>query len=141
LGLKILAESVNLPKRATKGSAGMDIEANENVVIAPFARALVSTGLAMQIPEGYEVQLRPRSGLAIKHGVTLLNSPATIDSDYQGEVKVILINLGNEDFHVVRGMRIAQMVISKVIDAEIKVVKEEFAASERGSGGFGSTGT
>lgn len=131
-----------LPSYATTASAGTDLVAAvpEPVVLAPGGRALIPSGLAIALPPGYEAQVRPRSGLALKHGITVLNSPGTIDSDYRGEIGVILVNLGEEAFRVERGMRIAQMVVAPV---ERAVWKEMTAlpASGRGAGGFGSTGT
>ena len=122
----------------------MDLRAavtdGEPLTIAPGKRALVPTGLVFEIPAGFEVQIRPRSGLAFKNGITCLNTPGTIDSDYRGEVKVLLINLGDEDFVITRGMRIAQMVIAPVTQARIVEVTEA-SATARGAGGFGSTGT
>ena len=112
---------------------------SEPVVIKPFKRAVIPTGLSFSIPKGYEVQIRPRSGLAAKNGITVLNTPGTIDSDYRGEIKVILINLGDEDFTVNNGDRIAQMVVQKVKQASFEVV-DNLDETERGSGGFGSTG-
>ncbi|MFZ1414060.1 MAG: dUTP diphosphatase [Defluviicoccus sp.] len=131
-----------LPSYATAGSAGLDLAAAVEAPfeLAPGARALVPTGIAIAVPPGYEGQLRPRSGLAIQHGVTVLNSPGTIDSDYRGEVAVILINLGQVPFRVVRGMRIAQLVIAPVTIARLYAVAE-LPGSGRGEGGFGSTGT
>ena len=136
-------EGIALPAYETPGSAGMDLRAavpeDGPMVIRPGARDMVPTGLAMAIPAGFEVQVRPRSGLAAKHGVTCLNTPGTIDSDYRGEVKVILINLGEEDFTIRRGDRIAQMVIAPVTQgawAEVADLDE----TARGAGGFGSTG-
>lgn len=130
-----------LPEYKTVGSAGMDLQANikEAVEIKPGKRALIGTGLFMKIPEGYEGQIRPRSGLAIKHGVSVLNSPGTIDSDYIGEIKVILINLGNESFEVNPGDRIAQIVFSKHERASFITV-EALEETDRGEGGFGHTG-
>ncbi len=128
-----------LPAYATAGAAGMDVVAAEDVTLAPGARHAVATGFAIAIPEGYEVQVRPRSGLALKHGITCLNTPGTIDSDYRGEVKVILANLGPEPFPVRRGERIAQLVPAPVLRAELAEVTE-LDATERGAGGFGSTG-
>lgn len=110
------------------------------LTLAPGARALIPTGFAMELPEGYEAQIRPRSGLAFKHGVTVLNAPGTIDADYRGEVKVLLINLGDEPFRIERGMRIAQLVIQPVSHATL-IEADELSTSERGTGGFGSTGT
>lgn len=128
-----------LPAYATPGAAGMDVVAAEDVTIAPGARHAVATGFAMAIPEGYEVQVRPRSGLALKAGVTCLNTPGTIDSDYRGEVKVILANLGSEPFAVVRGERIAQLVPAPVLRATLAEVAS-LDDTPRGAGGFGSTG-
>ncbi|NIJ19278.1 dUTP pyrophosphatase [Sphingomonas naasensis] len=128
-----------LPAYATHGAAGMDVVAAEEVTIAPGARHAVATGFAMAIPEGYEVQVRPRSGLALKHGVTCLNTPGTIDSDYRGEVKVILANLGDAPFAIARGDRIAQLVPAPVQRAEFDEVTA-LDETVRGAGGFGSTG-
>ena len=128
-----------LPDYATAGAAGMDVVAAEDAVLAPGARAAIATGFALAIPNGYEVQVRPRSGLALKHGVTCLNTPGTIDSDYRGEVKVILANLGQEPFQVRRGERIAQLVPAPVLRAELAEV-EALTETARGAGGFGSTG-
>ncbi|MEH3036721.1 MAG: dUTP diphosphatase [Sphingomonas adhaesiva] len=128
-----------LPAYATPGAAGMDVVAAEALTLAPGARHAVATGFAMAIPAGYEVQVRPRSGLALKHGITCLNTPGTIDSDYRGEVKVILANLGSEPFAVVRGERIAQLVPAPVLTATLAQV-ESLDDTARGSGGFGSTG-
>lgn len=132
-------EGLPLPKRATAGSAGYDIASAEGGTIGSLERRLFKTGYRIAVPEGYECQLRPRSGLALKHGITLPNTPATIDSDYRGEVMVALVNLGREPFEVTRGMRIAQMVIARVERAEFAEV-EALPASARGDGGFGSTG-
>ncbi|ACJ00409.1 dUTP diphosphatase [Rhodospirillum centenum] len=131
-----------LPAYATEHAAGMDLLAAvaEPVILAPGERRLIPTGLAIALPDGYEAQVRPRSGLALKHGITLLNSPGTIDADYRGEVGVILANLGADPFTVERGMRIAQMVIARYARAAWDVV-DSLPASARGSGGFGSTGT
>lgn len=134
-----------LPGYATPDSAGMDLLAavDAALVLEPGARGLVPTGLTIALPAGYEAQVRPRSGLALKHGITVLNSPGTIDADYRGEVKVILANLGDEPFTVGRGMRIAQMVVTPVTQAVWQEVAEggELPDSARGAGGFGSTGT
>ena len=132
-------EGLPLPSYATNGAAGMDVVAAETITLAPGARHAVATGFAIAIPEGYEVQVRPRSGLALKHGITCLNSPGTIDSDYRGEVKIILANLGQEQFDVVRGELIAQLVPAPVLRARFAHV-ETLGMTERGSGGFGSTG-
>lgn len=137
-------EGLALPSYETAGAAGMDLRAavpeDRPLIILPGKRALVPTGLVLEIPQGFEGQIRPRSGLAFKHGVTCLNTPGTIDSDYRGEVKVLLINLGDEDFSIERGMRIAQIVFAQVAraSAEERSLAE---ITERGAGGFGSTGT
>ena len=128
-----------LPAYATHGAAGMDIVSAEDVTLPPGSRAMIATGFAIAIPDGYEVQVRPRSGLALKHGITCLNSPGTIDSDYRGEIRIILANLGQEAFVVTRGERIAQLVPAAVQRAEICEV-EMLEDTLRGSGGFGSTG-
>ena len=128
-----------LPAYASEGAAGMDIVAAETLTLRPGARQAVATGFAMAIPPGYEVQVRPRSGLALKHGITCLNTPGTIDSDYRGEVKVILANLGDEPFEVKRGERIAQLVPAPVLRAHFTEV-HKLEETARGSGGFGSTG-
>lgn len=128
-----------LPSYATAGAAGMDVLAAEEVTIPPSGRHAVATGFAVAIPDGYEIQVRPRSGLALKHGITLPNTPGTIDSDYRGELKVILINHGNIDFPIERGDRIAQLVLAPVTLAAWDEVKE-LGDTARGSGGFGSTG-
>jgi dUTP pyrophosphatase len=132
-------EGLPLPAYATAHAAGMDVVAAESVTLAPGGRHAVATGFAIAIPEGYEVQVRPRSGLALKHGITCLNTPGTIDADYRGEVKVILANLGAKPFEVVRGERIAQLVPAPVLRADFNVV-ESLSQTERGAGGFGSTG-
>jgi dUTP pyrophosphatase len=130
-----------LPRYATKNSAGMDLRANLEapVVLKPMERKLIPTGLILAIPEGYEAQIRPRSGLALKHGITVLNAPGTIDCDYRAEIGVILINLSNEDFVVNDGDRIAQMVIARCEHVDFVVV-DELDDTERGTGGFGHTG-
>ncbi|RVC63625.1 MAG: dUTP diphosphatase [Mesorhizobium sp.] len=137
-------EGLPLPAYESSGAAGMDLRAavpeDRPLLILPGKRALVPTGLIVEIPEGMEGQVRPRSGLAFKHGLTVLNSPGTIDSDYRGEVKVLLVNLGDEDFAVTRGMRIAQIVFAAV--TQVAVEERSLAGSTtRGAGGFGSTGT
>ena len=139
--VKIFSRSGIYPAYETAGSAGMDIRAwlEEPVILQPGERALIPTGLYMEFDAGYEVQLRARSGLAVKHGIGLVNGVGTIDSDYRGEIKVALINLGQEAFAVNNGERIAQMVISPVVQAEIEPA-EMLTETERGSGGFGSTG-
>jgi dUTP pyrophosphatase len=128
-----------LPSYATPGAAGLDVVAAEDLILAPGARHAVATGFAVAIPAGYEVQVRPRSGLALKHGITCLNTPGTIDSDYRGEVKVILANLGGEPFEVRRGERIAQLVPAPVQRAAFREV-DDLDPTGRGAGGFGSTG-
>ena len=130
---------LELPAYATEGAAGMDVLAAEEVVLAPGARHAVATGLAVAIPHGYEIQVRPRSGLALKHGISVPNAPGTIDSDYRGELKVILINHGQERFKVRRGDRIAQLVLAPVTCASWLPV-DELDETSRGEGGFGSTG-
>ena len=132
-------ESARLPEYAHPGDAGMDVFAIDESVIPPGGRVLVHTGLAMELPDGYEAQVRSRSGLALKHGIAVLNSPGTIDAGYRGEVGVILINHGTGAFKVEKGMKVAQIVIAAAIRAEIAEVAET-GGSERGSGGFGSTG-
>jgi dUTP pyrophosphatase len=133
------AEGLPLPSYATAGAAGVDLASADEVTLAPFERRLVATGYAIALPEGYEAQIRPRSGLAYRHGITLPNSPATIDSDYRGELQVALINLGPEPFRIERGMRIAQLVVAPVVQVQFRE-QAELPPSERGSGGFGSTG-
>ena len=144
LNIKLLEHGADLelPFYATKSSAGMDLRAavNEDITIKPGERKLIPTGFSMALPHGFEAQVRPRSGLALKNGITVLNTPGTIDADYRGEVCVILINLGNEEFKINRGMRIAQMVIAPVTQANVNVVAE-LDETVRGAGGFGSTGT
>ena len=132
-------EGLPMPAYATEGAAGMDVVSAEDLDLAPGARHAVATGFAMAIPFGFEVQVRPRSGLALKHGITCLNTPGTIDSDYRGEVKVILINHGPEDFVIRRGERIAQLVVAPVVQAQWAEV-ETLDETKRGAGGFGSTG-
>ncbi|MFS8046773.1 dUTP diphosphatase [Rhizobium sp. BR 314] len=136
-------EGLDLPAYETRGAAGMDLRAalddGATLTILPGKRALVPTGFIFEIPDGFEAQIRPRSGLAFKNGITCLNSPGTIDSDYRGEVKVLLINLGEEPFEITRGMRIAQMIIAPAIQAHI-VETTEASETKRGAGGFGSTG-
>lgn len=132
-------EGLPMPAYASIGAAGMDVVAAESLTLAAGARHAVATGFAMAIPAGYEVQVRPRSGLALKNGITCLNSPGTIDSDYRGEVKVILANLGQDDFTITRGDRIAQLVPTPVQRAHFDLV-DDLDDTARGSGGFGSTG-
>ena len=141
--LKILPHGagLDLPAYATAGAAGLDLAAalDAPATLAPGARMLIPTGLAIALPEGYEGQLRPRSGLAFKHGVTVLNAPGTIDWDYRGELKALLINHGDAPFTIERGMRIAQLVIAPVVQATLRSV-EDLDATTRGAGGYGSTG-
>ena len=137
------AKGLPLPSYATAGAAGLDLSAaigeNEKITLKPGKRTLVPTGLQIHLPDGFEAQIRPRSGLALKNGIGLVNAPGTIDSDYRGEIGVILVNLGEEDFEITRGLRIAQMVIAPVTRADLVAV-DEVGATERGAGGFGSTG-
>lgn len=133
-------EGLDLPHYATSGAAGMDVVSAEDVTIQPGARHPVATGLAMAIPHGFEIQVRPRSGLALKHGITVPNTPGTIDSDYRGELKILLINHGPEPFPIARGDRVAQLVLAPVVQArwdEVATLDD----TARGSGGFGSTGS
>lgn len=143
IGIVRLPHGADLPLPAyeTLGSAGMDIPAaiDEQITLRPGRRILVPTGLILEIPDGYEAQIRPRSGLAFKHGITCLNTPGTIDSDYRGEVSVLLINLGEEDFIITRAMRIAQMVIAPVVQAKLEQ-RDLASVTDRAGGGFGSTG-
>jgi len=142
LKLKIaIEEGVTIPKYMTNGSAGMDVCAylKEPVTIEPMKRALIPTGIKMEIPEGYEVQVRPRSGLALKHGITLVNTPGTIDSDFRGEVKLIMINLGEEPYKINNGERIGQLVLKKVYQARIEIA-DDLSITNRDAGGFGHTG-
>ena len=140
--IKRQSDKVLIPRYETAGSSGMDISAllDKNIIIEPGAKAIIPSGLFLSIPEGYEVQVRPRSGLAAKKSITVLNTPGTIDADYRGEIKVILINLGKENFIVENGLRIAQMVVCPIIKAELELVNE-LSETGRGEGGFGSTGT
>ena len=135
------AEGLELPFYATDGAAGMDLKAalTAPVTLKPMARELIETGLSIALPQDYEAQIRPRSGLAAKHGVTVLNTPGTIDCDYRGEIKVILINLGEEDFVIERGERIAQMVFAPVTKGTLEIT-DSLPETQRGEGGFGSTG-
>ena len=139
--IKRLSKEVSLPKYETSGSSGMDLAANidSNINIDPGKTAIIPTGLALSIPKGFEVQIRPRSGLAAKQKISVLNTPGTIDADYRGEVKVILINLGQETFKVEKGLRIAQMVVCPIVQAQLTEV-DDLNETERGKGGFGSTG-
>ena len=139
--IKLVTKSGNIPAYETEGSAGMDLKAvlNEPVVLAPGERRLIPTGLFIELPQGYEAQVRARSGLAIKNGITLINCVGTIDSDYRGEIQVPLVNLGQEDFEIKNGERIAQMVIAKYEQISWKIT-DELSETERGAGGFGHTG-
>ena len=140
--VKVINKSgMELPHYDTPLSAGMDLRAamEQSITLAPLERALVPTGLYVELPEGYEMQIRPRSGLAAKHGITVLNSPGTIDADYRGEIKVILVNLSNTPFEIVPGERIAQAVVAKHATIEWEAV-DQLGSTERGAGGFGSTG-
>jgi dUTP pyrophosphatase len=132
---------IPLPSYSTEGSSGMDIRAaiNDSIIIEPGTIHIIPTNLQVEIPEGFELQIRPRSGLAAKYGITLLNSPGTIDSDYRGEIKIIITNLGSQPFTIKRGDRIAQMILTKFYKANIEIV-EELTESHRGNGGFGHTG-
>ena len=137
-------QDLELPSYETDGAAGMDLRAavpeDRPLLLLPGRRTLVPTGLIFEVPQGFEAQIRPRSGLAFKHGITCLNTPGTIDSDYRGEVKVILINLGEDDFYIERGMRIAQVVVAPVVQLPIEE-RQHASETARGTGGFGSTGT
>jgi dUTP pyrophosphatase len=143
IDLKIVNKSGNaLPEYQTALSAGLDLRANidSEIILSPLQRELVGTGLFIELPEGYEAQIRPRSGLAYKNGITVLNTPGTIDADYRGEIKILLVNLSNEDFIIKSGERIAQMVVSK--HAQVNLINvDSLSSSEREAGGFGSTGT
>jgi dUTP pyrophosphatase len=132
-------QGLDLPSYATAGSAGLDLRSADALTLKPGARALVATGIAIALPENFEAQVRPRSGLAVKHGITVLNAPGTIDADYRGEIKVPLINLGHEDFVINRGDRIAQMVVAPVLQVELIEVAA-LDETARGAGGFGSSG-
>ena len=140
--IKKLSNAISIPKYETLGSSGMDIAAHieNNIIISPGEKALIATGFSIAIPIGYEIQIRPRSGLAAKKSITVLNTPGTIDADYRGEIKIILINLGKEKFTIKNGERIAQMVLCPVFQANLEEV-DELPNTKRGSGGFGSTGT
>ena len=139
LKIKKLSSDAIIPAYQSELAAGFDLHSVEEYVLKPNERKLIKTGLAFEIEEGYEVQIRPRSGLAFKHGITVLNSPGTIDADYRGEIMVLLINLGDEEFEIKKGERIAQAVIAPVIQAEFVEV-DELSITKRGKGGFGSTG-
>lgn len=139
--IKKLSKTAIIPKYETQGASGVDISANinEDLTLATNKSILVPTGIAVSIPQGFEIQIRPRSGLAAKKGISVLNTPGTIDADYRGEIKVILINHGNEPFIIRNGDRIAQMVVCPIVQAKFEQV-DELSDTERGSGGFGSTG-
>ena len=139
--IKKLSKTAIIPKYETQGASGVDISANinEDLTLATNESTLVPTGIAVSIPQGFEIQIRPRSGLAAKKGISVLNTPGTIDADYRGEIKVILINHGNEPFVIRNGDRIAQMVVCPIVQAKFEQV-DELSDTERGSGGFGSTG-
>ena len=140
--IRRLSKNIPLPKYETDGSSGMDLSANieKEIQIAPGKSSIIPTGLAVSIPKNFEIQIRPRSGLAAKNQISVLNTPGTIDADYRGELKVILINLGENIFKIKKGLRIAQMVLCPVIKATLKEV-ETLEKTKRGTGGFGSTGT
>jgi dUTP pyrophosphatase len=139
LKIKLLSPDAKLPSYAHPDDSGMDLAASENVVIAPGARALVPTGIAIELPPGTEAQIRPRSGLALRNGISVLNTPATIDEGYRGEIKIILVNFGDTDFEITKGMRVAQMVICPILRPEI-IECAEFTNTTRFTSGFGSTG-
>ena len=139
LKIKRLNSDAMIPAYQSELAAGVDLHSIEEHILEPMERKLIKTGLAFEIEEGYEVQIRPRSGLAFKYGITVLNSPGTIDADYRGEIMVLLINLGNEEFEIKKGERIAQAVIAPVVQAKIMEV-EELSDTKRGEKGFGSTG-
>lgn len=134
-----LEEGATLPQYQTTGAAGMDVTCTHDVVLQPGERASVGTGLRVMIPEGYEIQVRPRSGLAIRHGLTMVNSPGTIDSDFRGEIKILMINLGSDVVTLSKGERVAQLVLAPVVRAEF-MIADTLDETERGTGGFGSTG-
>ena len=140
--IKRLSKNIPLPKYETSGSSGMDLAANleKSIKIEPGKVSVIPTGISLSIPQNFEIQIRPRSGLAAKNQISVLNTPGTIDADYRGEIKVILINLGNRTFVVEKGARIAQMVLCPVVKAELREV-DSLETTKRGSGGFGSTGT
>ncbi len=137
--VKKLSKDAKLPEKQHETDAGYDLYSNENAVIAPGEYKIISTGIAIELPRGIEAQIRPRSGLALKYGLTILNAPGTVDSGYRGEIKIILLNLGKEAVEIKKGQRIAQMVFNKIEDAEIKEVKK-LSKSDRNEKGFGSTG-
>ena len=137
--IKKLKETAIIPKYAHEGDAGVDLYSTEDYILKPGERILVSTGIAIAIPKGYEAQVRPRSGLALKHGISIVNTPGTIDCQYRGEIGVIVINLGKEDYKIEKGHKIAQMAFNKIEEADFEEV-EELDSTKRGEGGFGSTG-
>ncbi|WP_024791745.1 dUTP diphosphatase [Lebetimonas sp. JS138] len=139
LKVKKLSDEAIIPDYQSEEAAGFDLHSADDVIIKPGERKLIGTGLAFEIEKGYEIQIRPRSGLAYKHGITVLNTPGTIDSDYRGEIKVLLINLSDEEFKIKKGERIAQAVVAPVVQAKIVEV-DDLNDTKRGSGGFGSTG-
>jgi len=139
LKVKKLSKLAEIPQYQTEESAGFDLHSVDDVILKPFERKLIATGISFEIPKGYEIQIRPRSGLAYKHGITVLNSPGTIDSDYRGEIKILLINHSDEDFEIKVGERVAQAVIQKVCQASFEEV-EDLNSTVRGVAGFGSTG-
>lgn len=134
-----LSEEAVIPEYKTSGAAGMDVSSIEEVLLRPFERKIIKTGLSVEIPEGYEIQIRPRSGLSIKNGITLINCVGTIDSDYRGEIGIPLVNLSRSYYTIQKGERVAQLVVNKVEQAQIQIV-EKLSETERGDGGFGSTG-
>lgn len=136
----LIDKSLDLPSYATIGSSGIDLRSAVDITIHPMEISLISTGIALKLPANCEGQIRPRSGLAAKHGITVLNAPGTVDNDYRGEIKVILINLGKNDFIITRNMRIAQLVVATYLKSSIKVV-ESLDSTDRNDGGFGSTGS
>tara|TARA_B100001093_G_C26793715_1_gene1000161 strand:+ start:703 stop:1143 length:441 start_codon:yes stop_codon:yes gene_type:complete len=142
ISIKRLSKEISLPKYETRGSSGMDLAAyiNNNINLEPGKTVIIPTGLSVAIPEGFEIQIRPRSGLAAKNKISVLNTPGTIDADYRGEIKVILINLSDKTFLIEKGQRIAQMVVCPIIQAQLEEV-DELNDTTRGKGGFGSTGT
>lgn len=137
--IKKIKDNAIIPKYAHQGDAGVDLYSIEDYLLKPSERVLVSTGIKISIPKGYEAQIRPKSGLALNHGISIVNTPGTIDADYRGEIGIITINLGKEDFKIEKGKKIAQMIFNKVEEAEFEEV-EELENTTRGEGGFGSTG-
>ncbi len=137
--IKKIKDNAIIPKYAHEGDAGVDLYSTEEYILKPGERVLVSTGIKIAIPRGYEAQVRPKSGLAVKHGISIVNTPGTIDADYRGEIGIITINLGQEEFKIEKGKKIAQMIFNKVEEAEFEET-EELEETTRGQGGFGSTG-